>query len=105
MPWDALMRQWAGSFLVQIMAYRLLAPKPSSDIMFTNGHLCPDKQTLVKFESKYKNLFLEKMHLTVSSEKMSAILFLPPCVNAAYLGHHPGVAHTTHNTPPRTYNT
>ena len=69
MPWDALMRQWAGSILVQIMAYRLLATKPSSDIMFNNGHRCPDKQTLVKFESKYKNLFLNKMHLTVSCEK------------------------------------
>ena len=53
-PGAAYMRQWTGSALVQIMAWRLFDAKPLCEPMLVYYQLDLQEQNSVKFESKYK---------------------------------------------------
>ena len=55
-----LHRQYIGLALVQIMAYCLFGPKPSSKPMLSNCQLDPYEQTSVKFQSKYRTIHSRK---------------------------------------------
>ena len=70
------MRQWTGPALVQIMACRLFGAKPLPEIMLVYCQLHSWKQISVKFESEFRILWFifKKMHLKMSSARMSAIL-------------------------------
>ena len=67
-PSAANMLQWGGPALVQVMACRLFGAKPLPEPMLTYCQLDPWEQTSVKFESKYKTVFM-KMHLEMSYAK------------------------------------
>ena len=57
---SAYMRQWLGSALVQIMAWRLFGAKPLSKPTLGYCQLDPKEQTSVKFQSKYKTFHSRK---------------------------------------------
>ena len=59
-PRAAYMRQWNGSLLVQIMAWRLFSAKPLSKPMLRYCQLNPYKQSSVKFKP---NFSFTEMHL------------------------------------------
>ena len=59
-PSATYMRQWTGSALLQIMAWRLFGAKPLSKPMLGYCQLYPWEQTTVKFSSKYNHFHSRK---------------------------------------------
>ena len=59
-PSAAYMRQWTGSALVQVMACRLLGPKPLSEPMLTYCQLDPKEHISIIFYLKFKYFHLWK---------------------------------------------
>ena len=72
-PSTAYMRQWPGSALVQIMAWRLFAAKPLSNRcwVIVNWTIVNKRQWSFNQNTK---LFIMKMHLKISSAKWRPFL-------------------------------
>ena len=73
-PSDAYMRQWIGSVLVQIMAWRLFGAKPFSEPMLGYCQLDPKELTSVKFNQNTK-IFIDENASENITWEMAAILF------------------------------
>ena len=68
------MRQWVGSYLVQVMTFRLFGAKPLPEPMLDYCQLDSSKQISKKFESEFSIISFKKMHLKMSSAKLAVIL-------------------------------
>ena len=66
------MRQWTGSALVQVMAWRHFGIKPLPEAMLTYCQFDPQEQTSVKYQSKFKYFLWRKC--VWFSHKMATIL-------------------------------
>ena len=93
----ANLRQWIGSALVQIIACRLFGTKPLSKPMLGYCRLDPQKQTSVKFESKYKtfrsqkafeNVVCEKAAILSKGDELNPRLTVSDCYWSAWYNNH-----------------
>ena len=85
---SAYMRQWIGSALFQIMAWRLFGAMPISKPMMGYCQMDHQEQISVKIESKFSHFHSRKCVWKCCLQNMTAILFRGGWVNWQDVGIH-----------------